>query len=196
MADEEREHNARMLRTYRANLQRALEKKAGFGGLNVPTWLENEIAEARTQVAYYEPLVPPPKQQDTAEKVSGSIDLTTLYTQGAQIAAEQARQADQNKDIIEQQVRDALWRLQAKEVIDEVVERVGALANLAEHEQKIRIQRQQEHDERMTTGEIAQAEIRDLVDALAKRIGGMWWLIFDAVVVVGLVVALVMWWFG
>lgn len=196
--DEEREHNARMLETHRGNLRKLLEQKAKFGGIEVPLWLENQIAEQRTQIAFYEPLAPPQKQADTAERVSGSIDLTTLYMQGAQIAAEQARQADQNKEIIEQQARDALWRIGAKEVIDEVVQRFVAMDTRVseneaeqnwryEQEQIVRKQRQTENDERQTG-------VEQSIDSLSSRLSGMWWLIFDTAAVVGLVVALVMWW--
>lgn len=198
--DEERANAERLLKIYRGNLQRLLEQKAKFGGVEVPIWLENQIDETRAQIAFYEPLAPPQKALTTANAVSGSIDLTILYIQGTQIAAEQARQADQNKEIIEQQARDALWRLQAKEVIDEVVLRVATAETVSQEryddELAIRSERQQEHDERMTAMELVQSETRDLVGALARRIGGMWWLIFDTAAIVGLVVALVMWWFS
>jgi hypothetical protein len=60
-----------------------------------------------------------------------------LYLQGTQIntrmtqAEAQARgdwekQAEQNKQIIDQQARDTLWRMQTKQVIDEVVAQVVA----------------------------------------------------------------------
>ncbi len=79
-------------------------------------------------------------------------------------------------------------------MIDEVVQQVNDARKVAEAEQRIRIERQLEHDDRMTTMERIQNETRDLVGGLAQRMDGMWWLIFDVAVIVGLVVALVMWW--
>lgn len=124
--EEERASIERRLKTHRSNLASLLEKKAKFGALETPIWLENQIAEEQANIALYEPLVPSSKAQAVVQNVSGGIDLTTLFVQGTQLNAQIMLQAEQNKQIIEQQARDALWRMQAKEVIDEVVAQVHA----------------------------------------------------------------------
>lgn len=191
--DEERANNERLLRIYRRNLQRLLEQKATYGIGNTPIALENQIDETRAQIALYEPLAPTQSALNTAQSISPSIDLTTLYIQGTQIAAEQARQADQNKAIIEQQVRDALWRLQAKEVIEEVVQRVAAAETVSQtrydQELMIRKDRQQETDERHTLIELALDTIGPQVTMLSRRVSWVRWIAIAVLIVV--VVALI-----
>jgi K+-sensing histidine kinase KdpD len=183
---EDRDHNERLLKIYKGNLKVLLERKAQLG-LDVPLSLENEIKAAQEQIAVYEPLVPSPKTQEAAQKVSGEIDLTTIFIQGTQIAAEQARQAiqnqdilQQNKEIIGQQAVDTLWRHQTKEVIHEVVAEVAAakveVANAKviaderyEQEQVVRVQRQQEHDDRFTLMELAIMEVQTEIASLVSR---------------------------
>lgn len=187
-ADEERAHNERLLGIHRGNLQGLLERKAKYG-LEVPLWLENQIKAEQEAIALYEPLAPSQKQKEVAE--SKDISLTTIYIQGTQMAAEQARQAGQNKEIIEQQARDALWRFQAKEVIEEVVARVTAAETVAQQrydtELEIRNERQQEHDERMTLIEQALDTIQGQVAPLAERVNWIQWLIVG-LVILGLVI--------
>lgn len=170
--DEERAHHENLLKIHRRNLQGLLERKAKYG-FEAPMWLENQIKAEQEAIAVHEPLAPSQKVKEVAE--GKEIDLTTLFIQSTQIAAEQARQSIQNKEIIEQQARDALWRLQAKEVIDEVVIRQSSAETLAQErydqEQEVRKERQQEHDERMTGMDTAIAEIKEQVQWIMGRNG-------------------------
>lgn len=125
-SDEDREQAKRLLKIYKGNLRQLLEQKAKLGGIDIPVALENQIDETRAQIAMYEPLAPTQRTQQSAQNVSSSIDLTAIYIQGTQLAAEQARQADQNRQIIDQQARDSLWRMQTKQVVDELVLQVSA----------------------------------------------------------------------
>lgn len=124
--DDERASVVRRLKIHRKNLATLLERKAKFGPLETPVWLENQIADEQGNIALLEPLAPSQKAQDVVQNVSGGIDLATLFFQGTQLNAQVMLQAAQNKQIIEQQARDALWRMQTKEVIDEVVAQVHA----------------------------------------------------------------------
>lgn len=110
-----------------------MERKAKFGPLETPIWLENNIAEEQANIALYEPLAPSQKAQEVVQNVSGGIDLATLFVQGTQLNAQIMLQAEQNKQIIDQQARDAVWRMQTKEVIDEVVAQVHATERARKH---------------------------------------------------------------
>lgn len=131
--DEERASVERRLHIHRKNLSTLLERKAKFGPLETPVWLENQIADEQGNIALLEPLAPSQKAQDVVQNVSGGIDLATLFFQGTQLNAQVMLQAEQNKQIIEQQTRDALWRMQTKEVIDEVVAQVHATERARQH---------------------------------------------------------------
>jgi hypothetical protein len=120
--DDERASVERRLKIHRKNLNALLERKAKFGPLETPVWLENQIADVQGDIALLEPLAPSQKAQDVVSNVSGGIDLATLFVQGTQLSVHILLQAEQNKQIIDQQARDALWRMQAKEVIDTLVQ--------------------------------------------------------------------------
>jgi hypothetical protein len=137
---EEKAHAQRLIEIHRRNLERLEEKKATFG-IDVPQWVENQIDEERANIAALEPLVKVQPSQKVQEFVkstaSGEIDMTMLFMQGVQINARMTqaeqeakeyreRQADQTTQIIAQQARDSLWRMQTKQVIDEVVAQVAA----------------------------------------------------------------------
>ncbi len=198
---EDREHNARLLKIHRRNLEVLLERKAQFG-LEVPLSLENQIKAEQDSIALYEPLVPSTKAQEVAQTVSGGIDLTTLYIQGTQIASEQARQSEQNKDIvaqnkeiIDQQAVDTLWRLQTKEVIHEVVQRQASVEKVSDErygkEQTVRTQRQQETDERFSMIEQALEAIQEQVGLFVHWVNWIRRLLVALIIVAGLALVMV-----
>jgi hypothetical protein len=140
-SQEEVEHAQRLIGIHKRNLEKLEEKKALLAGdLNIS--IDNQIAQEQADIAALLPLITPPPSKKVQEFVTstsggppGEIDLMMLYLQGTQIntrmtqAEAQARgdwekQAEQNKQIIDQQARDTLWRMQTKQVIDEVVGRL------------------------------------------------------------------------
>jgi len=141
--EEDRQHAARLLTIHKRNLEKLEEKKALLAGeLNIA--LDNQIAQEQADIEALRPLATPPPSKPIQELVTrtsggppGEIDLMMLFMQGTQIntrmtQAEQEakeyreKQAEQTTQIIEQQARDSLWRMQTKQVIDEVVAQVAA----------------------------------------------------------------------
>jgi hypothetical protein len=140
---EERQHAARLLQIHKRNLEKLEEKKALLAGeLNLA--LDNQIAQEQADIEALRPLATPPPSKTIQELVTsasggppGEIDLMMLFMQGTQInsrmtQAEQdakehrEKQAEQTTQIIDQQARDALWRMQTKQVVDELVVQVAA----------------------------------------------------------------------
>jgi hypothetical protein len=180
-----------LLETTKRTLRALRLQKASFG-IGAPSHIDLGIRQAEKDILVLKGKLETIQPSQIVTEAVGPSDTGALLV-------------EHRVKMLDEKVGDALKQITEKvsEVADQVVQIADQVTRIDvvteeryTHEQKIRKDRQQEHDERMTTIEQVQAETRDLVSALARRIGGMWWLIFDTAAIVGLVVAFVMWWFG
>ncbi len=189
------EEEVAFLLELRETTQRTLRQlrlqKASYG-VGVPAHIDVGIRQAEKDIAVLNAKLQTVQPSQIVADAVGPVDTGTLLL-------------DHRVKMLDEKVSDALKQITDKvgEVANQVIQiadQVTRIDVITEEryteEQGIRKERQTEHDERMTAMEVVQAETRDLVGALARRIGGMWWLIFDTAMIVGLVVALVMWWFS
>lgn len=73
-SDADKAHVQRLLETHKRNLQRAEEKKALFGPLEVPNSVENEIDNLKASIAEIEGHRLPPIIQNTRQAVRNQYD--------------------------------------------------------------------------------------------------------------------------
>jgi hypothetical protein len=139
--EEEQRQAARLLRIHRRNLERLEVQRAELAGtLNLA--LENQIDEERANIAALEPIAnPPPKpspkiQEFVKQTTPGEIDLMMLYLQGTQINArmtkqeeQNQKQEEQNQQIIQEQGRASMWRMQTDDRLGRIEGQVGETEN-------------------------------------------------------------------
>ncbi len=125
----EQQHALRLLKIHRRNLERLEERKAK-AGVDTDLATENAIDEEKANIVALEPIANPPTKP--SEKVAAfvkqttpsEIDLMMLYLQGTQINARVTKQEEQNTQIIDEQSRARMGRIEIKEVVDDLAKKV------------------------------------------------------------------------
>ena len=139
----EQQHAQRLLKIHRRNLERLEEKKAKSGA-DTDLATENAIDEEKANIAALSPIAnPPPKPSPTIEAfvkqtTPSEIDLLMLYLQGTQINARVTKQEEQNIQIIDEQSRARLGRLELKEIVADLVTTFADLVGKVDTSEKRR----------------------------------------------------------
>ena len=121
-SDEERAHARRLLEIHRKNLQNLEERKANYGSLDVPLSLENQIEKEQANIAALEPLVKPAPSQKIQEFVTQASDgnWAMMFSQFVLLNTRMTQQEGKTQQILEEQSRGSMWRMQAGEDIQEL----------------------------------------------------------------------------
>lgn len=128
-SSDDQQQAIRLLRIHRRNLGRLEEQKARLAGaMNLA--IENAIDEEKANIAALEPIANPPTKpsptiQDFVVQASDG-NWAMMFSQFVLLNARMTRAEEQNQEIIQEQSRASIDRMQTKEVIDALVVQAGA----------------------------------------------------------------------
>jgi len=117
---DERAQAARLLKIHRRNLDRLEQQKAKLAG-ELDLSIENAIDEEKANIAALEPIANPPPspspkiQEFVKQTQPNEIDLVMLWMQGTQINQRMTKAEEQNQQIIMEQSRASMDRMQTND---------------------------------------------------------------------------------
>ncbi len=187
MENDEIAYLLKLRETYEQTLRANRIKKAGFGPLGGPGYIDIEIAEAEKGIRLIDAqlgMVDPP--QEIVEAI-GPKDAGTMLV-------------EHRVKLLDKKMSDGLSQFGEKltDVADHVVKVADQVARIDvvteqryRKEQAVRGERQQEHDSRTTDIEAGLMELREQLRTFARQIQARWWV--DALLITGMVVAILIW---